>query len=157
MSLRFLVLQQLEVSSNKLKNKAHHEDSFKWRRLYINPKKANAFAFDMSILTSNSSFQRDLFKYHCDNDTGKLLFLACQKLCQMLANDVPMTTPVGLNLPSEIHDLACQAATICSPGDKIDHMCSLILLGSWHTCPLNAVSLHLDVAVTKWYLHFPKG
>ncbi|XP_054450371.1 kinetochore-associated protein 1 [Pteronotus mesoamericanus] len=58
---------------------------------------------------------RDLFKYHCNPDTGKLLFLACQKLCHMLANDVPMTTPVGLDLPSEIHDLACQAATICSP------------------------------------------
>ncbi|KAK2505118.1 hypothetical protein MC885_004569, partial [Smutsia gigantea] len=63
---------------------------------------------------------RDLFKYHCNADTGKLLYLTCQKLCQMLANDVPMTTPVGLNLPSEIHDLACQAATICSPDFLLD-------------------------------------
>ncbi|XP_070485259.1 kinetochore-associated protein 1 [Equus przewalskii] len=63
---------------------------------------------------------RDLFKYHCNTDTGKLLFLTCQKLCQMLANDVPMTTPVGLNLPSEIHNLACQAATICSPDFLLD-------------------------------------
>ncbi|XP_038430839.1 kinetochore-associated protein 1 isoform X16 [Canis lupus familiaris] len=62
---------------------------------------------------------RDLFKYHCNVDTGKLLFLTCQKLCQMLANDVPMAIPVGLNLPSEIHALACQAATICSPGDNL--------------------------------------
>ncbi|XP_072658451.1 kinetochore-associated protein 1 isoform X5 [Canis lupus baileyi] len=61
---------------------------------------------------------RDLFKYHCNVDTGKLLFLTCQKLCQMLANDVPMAIPVGLNLPSEIHALACQAATICSPESK---------------------------------------
>ncbi|XP_023383915.1 kinetochore-associated protein 1 [Pteropus vampyrus] len=63
---------------------------------------------------------RDLFRYHCNTDTGKVLFLACQKLCQMLANDVPMTAPVGLNLPSEIHDLACQAATICSPDFLLD-------------------------------------
>ncbi|XP_036132526.1 kinetochore-associated protein 1 isoform X10 [Molossus molossus] len=63
---------------------------------------------------------RDLFKYHCNTDTGKLLFLTCQKLCQMLANDVPITTPAGLNLPSEIHDLACQAATICSPDFLLD-------------------------------------
>ncbi|XP_024422439.2 kinetochore-associated protein 1 [Desmodus rotundus] len=63
---------------------------------------------------------RALFRYHCNPDTGRLLFLACQKLCHMLANDVPMTTPVGLNLPSEIHDLACQAATICSPDFLLD-------------------------------------
>ncbi|XP_044099380.1 kinetochore-associated protein 1 isoform X3 [Neovison vison] len=63
---------------------------------------------------------RDLFRYHCNADTGKLLFLTCQKLCHMLANDVPMATPVGLNLPSEIHVLACQAATICSPDFLLD-------------------------------------
>ncbi|XP_012518861.1 PREDICTED: kinetochore-associated protein 1 [Propithecus coquereli] len=63
---------------------------------------------------------RDLFKYHCNPDTGKLLFLTCQKLCQMLADDIPMTAPVGVNLPSEIHDLACQAATICSPDFLLD-------------------------------------
>ncbi|KAF3820625.1 hypothetical protein GH733_005170 [Mirounga leonina] len=63
---------------------------------------------------------RDLFKYHCNADTGKLLFLTCQKLCHMVANDVPMATPVGLNLPSEIHALACQAATICSPDFLLD-------------------------------------
>ncbi|CAH7241448.1 Kntc1 [Phodopus roborovskii] len=63
---------------------------------------------------------RHLLNYYCNADTGKLLFLVCQKLCQMLANDVPMTAPVGLNLPSEIHDLACQAATICSPDLLLD-------------------------------------
>uniref|UniRef100_A0A8C6QI01 Kinetochore associated 1 n=1 Tax=Nannospalax galili TaxID=1026970 RepID=A0A8C6QI01_NANGA len=63
---------------------------------------------------------RYLFKYHCNADTGRLLFLVCQKLCQMLANNVPMTTPVGLHLPSEIHELACQAATICSPDFLLD-------------------------------------
>nr|XP_011763360.1 LOW QUALITY PROTEIN: kinetochore-associated protein 1 [Macaca nemestrina] len=63
---------------------------------------------------------RDLFKYHCNADTGKLLFLTCQKLCQMLADNVPMTVPVGLSLPSVIHDLACQAATICSPDFLLD-------------------------------------
>ncbi|GAB5578997.1 kinetochore-associated protein 1 isoform X1 [Prionailurus iriomotensis] len=63
---------------------------------------------------------RDLFKYHRNANTGKLLFLTCQKLCHMLANDIPMATPMGLNLPSEIHALACQAATICSPDFLLD-------------------------------------
>ncbi|XP_054568471.1 kinetochore-associated protein 1 [Eptesicus fuscus] len=73
---------------------------------------------------------RDLFKYHCNTDTGKLLFLTCQKLCQMLANDVPMTAPVGLSLPSEIHDLACQAATTCSPDFLLDalELCKYTLM-----------------------------
>ncbi|XP_013205083.1 kinetochore-associated protein 1 [Microtus ochrogaster] len=63
---------------------------------------------------------RDLLKYYCNADTGRLLFLVCQKLCHMLANDVPMTAPVGLNLPSEIHDLACHAATLCSTDILLD-------------------------------------
>ncbi|XP_006865547.1 PREDICTED: kinetochore-associated protein 1 [Chrysochloris asiatica] len=63
---------------------------------------------------------RDLFKYHCNADTGKLLFLTCQKLCHMLANDIPIVIPVGMDLPSVIHDLACQAATICSPDFLLD-------------------------------------
>lgn len=63
---------------------------------------------------------RDLLQHHCNAHTGRLLFLVCQKLCQMLANDVPMAVPAGLNLPSEIHDLASQAATICSPDFLLD-------------------------------------
>ncbi|CAO2629625.1 Kinetochore-associated protein 1 [Lemmus lemmus] len=63
---------------------------------------------------------RDLLKYYCNADTGRLLFLVCQKLCHMLANDVPMTAPVELNLPSEIHDLACHAATLCSTDILLD-------------------------------------
>ncbi|KAF4011769.1 hypothetical protein G4228_004085 [Cervus hanglu yarkandensis] len=73
---------------------------------------------------------RDLFKYHCNADTGQFLFLMCQKLCHMLASGVPMTVPVGLNLPSEIHDLACQAATICSPDFLLDalELCKYTLM-----------------------------
>ncbi|XP_042090526.1 kinetochore-associated protein 1 isoform X4 [Ovis aries] len=73
---------------------------------------------------------RDLFKYHCNTDTGQFLFLTCQKLCHMLASGVPMTVPVGLNLPSEIHELACQAATICSPDFLLDalELCKYTLM-----------------------------
>ncbi|GAB1290171.1 Kinetochore-associated protein 1 [Apodemus speciosus] len=63
---------------------------------------------------------RDLLKHYCNADTGRLLFVVCQKLCQMLADEVPMVAPVGLNLPSEIHDLVCHAVTICSPDYLLD-------------------------------------
>lgn len=63
---------------------------------------------------------RDLLKHYCNADTGRLLFVVCQKLCQMLADDVPMVAPGGLSLPSEIHDLACHAVTICSPDYLLD-------------------------------------
>ncbi|XP_052023442.1 kinetochore-associated protein 1 isoform X2 [Apodemus sylvaticus] len=63
---------------------------------------------------------RDLLKHYCNADTGRLLFVVCQTLCQMLADEVPMVAPVGLNLPSEIHDLACHAVTICSPDYLLD-------------------------------------
>ncbi|XP_040843011.1 kinetochore-associated protein 1 [Ochotona curzoniae] len=73
---------------------------------------------------------RDLFRFHCNPRTGEVLFLACQKLCQMLANDVPMTIPVGLDLPSEIHELACLAATICNPDLVLDalELCKYTLM-----------------------------
>ncbi|XP_006894765.1 PREDICTED: kinetochore-associated protein 1 [Elephantulus edwardii] len=73
---------------------------------------------------------RDLFQHHCNADTGRLLFMTCQQLCHMLANDVPMVLPVGINLPSEIHALACQAATICSPDFLLDalELCKYTLI-----------------------------
>ncbi|KAH1180193.1 hypothetical protein KIL84_009029, partial [Mauremys mutica] len=63
---------------------------------------------------------RDLYEHHCNEQTGKLLFLACQKLCHMLGADVPMITPKGLNFPAVINEMACQAATICSPDLLLD-------------------------------------
>ncbi|XP_074061606.1 kinetochore-associated protein 1 isoform X2 [Macrotis lagotis] len=72
---------------------------------------------------------RDLFQYQCIANTGRVLLLMCQKLCQMLGADAPMTMPEGLNLPLEIHQLACQAATICSPDFLLDalEMCKYTL------------------------------
>lgn len=35
----------------------------------------------------------------------------------MLGADVPMITPNDMNLPAVIYEMACQAATICSPGN----------------------------------------
>ncbi|KAM9102419.1 kinetochore-associated protein 1 isoform 3-T5 [Sarcophilus harrisii] len=73
---------------------------------------------------------RDLFQYHCSPNTGRVLVLTCQKLCEMLRADVPITVSEGLNLPLEIHQLACQAATICSPDFLLDalEMCKYTLI-----------------------------
>ncbi|XP_027709299.1 kinetochore-associated protein 1 isoform X3 [Vombatus ursinus] len=72
---------------------------------------------------------RNLFQNHCNPNKGRVLVLACEKLCQMLGADAPMTLPEGLNLPLEIHQLACQAATICSPDFLLDalEMCKYTL------------------------------
>ncbi|NWZ64360.1 KNTC1 protein, partial [Acrocephalus arundinaceus] len=60
----------------------------------------------------------------CENswneNTGKLLFAVCQRLCHMLGADVPMITPHGMDLPAVIHELAGQAATLCSPDLVLD-------------------------------------
>uniref|UniRef100_A0A669PB25 Kinetochore associated 1 n=1 Tax=Phasianus colchicus TaxID=9054 RepID=A0A669PB25_PHACC len=58
---------------------------------------------------------RDFYKNHCNKETGKLLFSTCQKLCHMLGGDVLSVTPEDTNLPAVIYEMACQAATICSP------------------------------------------
>lgn len=39
-------------------------------------------------------------------------------LCQMLEADVPMVLPQDTDLPAVIHDLACQAITVCNSGGE---------------------------------------
>ncbi|KAG8514983.1 Kinetochore-associated protein 1 [Galemys pyrenaicus] len=73
---------------------------------------------------------RALFQYYQSADTGRWLFLTCQKLCRVLANGVPMATPAGLSLPSEVHALACRAAAVCSPEMLLDalELCKYTLM-----------------------------
>lgn len=40
----------------------------------------------------------------------------------MLGADVPMITPNNMNLPAVIYEMACQAATVCSPGNCYYHI-----------------------------------
>ncbi|NXA03966.1 KNTC1 protein, partial [Sapayoa aenigma] len=63
---------------------------------------------------------RESYENHCNEETGKLLFSVCQRLCFMLGADVPMIIPDAMDLPAGIHELASQAATVCSPGLLLD-------------------------------------
>ncbi|NXB24004.1 KNTC1 protein, partial [Rhagologus leucostigma] len=63
---------------------------------------------------------REFYENRWNENTGKLLFAVCQRLCHMLGADVPMITPHGMNLPAVIHELAGQAATLCSPDLVLD-------------------------------------
>uniref|UniRef100_A0A663MMH6 Kinetochore associated 1 n=1 Tax=Athene cunicularia TaxID=194338 RepID=A0A663MMH6_ATHCN len=65
---------------------------------------------------------REFYENHSNEETGKLLFLACQRLCHMLADDVAMITPNDMNLPEVIYEMACQAATVCSPDLLLDSL-----------------------------------
>ncbi|KAM8993079.1 kinetochore-associated protein 1 [Ara ararauna] len=65
---------------------------------------------------------RKFYESHSNEETGKLLFSACQRLCHMLGADVPMITPNDMNLPAVIYEMACQAATICSPDLLLDSL-----------------------------------
>uniref|UniRef100_A0A8D0H5Z4 Kinetochore associated 1 n=1 Tax=Sphenodon punctatus TaxID=8508 RepID=A0A8D0H5Z4_SPHPU len=63
---------------------------------------------------------RNLYEHRCNEQTGQLLFLICQKLCHMLGADSPMIAPTGLSLPAAIYDMACQAAAVCGPDLLLD-------------------------------------
>lgn len=60
----------------------------------------------------------ELYEHHYNASTGKVLFTAAKMLCQMLEADVPMVLPPDTDLPAVIHDLACQAITVCHSGEK---------------------------------------
>ncbi|NWS75438.1 KNTC1 protein, partial [Crotophaga sulcirostris] len=65
---------------------------------------------------------REIYENHCNEEAGKLLFSACQRLCHMLGGDVPMITPKDMNLPAVIYEMACQAATVCSSDLLLDSL-----------------------------------
>uniref|UniRef100_A0A8C3EVG8 Kinetochore associated 1 n=1 Tax=Corvus moneduloides TaxID=1196302 RepID=A0A8C3EVG8_CORMO len=61
-----------------------------------------------------------------NENTGKLLFAVCLRLCRMLGADVPMITPHGMNLPAVIYELAGQATTLCSPGNSCYYLLNIL-------------------------------
>ncbi|XP_025914483.1 kinetochore-associated protein 1 isoform X5 [Apteryx rowi] len=79
-------------------------------------------ALDAGKVEDSMKICREFYENHCNEETGKLLFSACQRLCHMLGADVPMITPKDTNLPAAIYEMACQAATICSPDLLLDSL-----------------------------------
>lgn len=71
-------------------------------------------------------------------------------LCQMLEADVPMVIPHDTDLPAVIHDLACQAITVCHSGKKAKHyQCLTTLCNStirWNTVQLQSFVMMLFFA-----------
>ncbi|XP_041792351.1 kinetochore-associated protein 1 isoform X1 [Chelmon rostratus] len=83
----------------------------------------------------------ELYEHHCNTSTGKVLFTAAKTLCQMLEADVPMVLPDGMDLPAVIHDLACQAITVCHSDLLLDCLelckCTRIAMDVYHQCQLS--------------------
>ncbi|XP_064025112.1 kinetochore-associated protein 1 [Pogoniulus pusillus] len=65
---------------------------------------------------------REFYENHCNEETGKLLFSASQRLCHMLGADISIITPNDMNLPAVIYEMACQAATVCGPDLLLDSL-----------------------------------
>ncbi|XP_035999642.1 kinetochore-associated protein 1 [Fundulus heteroclitus] len=83
----------------------------------------------------------ELYEHHYNSNTGKVLFTAAKKLCQMLQADIPMVIPEGMDLPAVIHDLACQAITLCNSDLLLDCLelckCTRIAMDVYHQCQLS--------------------
>ncbi|XP_071339118.1 kinetochore-associated protein 1 isoform X1 [Trachinotus anak] len=83
----------------------------------------------------------ELYEHHYNTSTGKVLFTAAKTLCQMLEADVPMVLPNNMDLPAVIHDLACQAITVCHSDLLLDCLelckCTRIAMDVYHQCQLS--------------------
>uniref|UniRef100_UPI0037E89FC3 kinetochore-associated protein 1 n=1 Tax=Semicossyphus pulcher TaxID=241346 RepID=UPI0037E89FC3 len=83
----------------------------------------------------------ELYEHHYNTSTGKVLFTAAKTLCQMLEADVPMVLPEDMDLPAVIHDLACQAITLCHSDLLLDCLelckCTRIAMDVYHQCQLS--------------------
>ncbi|CAG5923423.1 unnamed protein product [Menidia menidia] len=83
----------------------------------------------------------ELYEHHYNSSTGKVLFTAAKSLCEMLEADIPMVLPNGMDLPAVIHDLACQAITVCCADLLLDCLelckCTRIAMDVYHQCQLS--------------------
>ncbi|XP_020511565.2 kinetochore-associated protein 1 [Labrus bergylta] len=83
----------------------------------------------------------ELYEHHYNTSTGKVLFTAAMTLCQMLEADVPMVLPDDMDLPAVIHNLACQAITVCHSDLLLDCLelckCTRIAMDVYHQCQLS--------------------
>ncbi|XP_074526957.1 kinetochore-associated protein 1 [Halichoeres trimaculatus] len=83
----------------------------------------------------------ELYEHHYNTSTGKVLFTAAKTLCQMLEADVPMVIPEDMDLPAVIHDLACQAITVCHSDLLLDCLelckCTRVAMDVYHQCQLS--------------------
>uniref|UniRef100_A0A3Q2WT44 Kinetochore associated 1 n=1 Tax=Haplochromis burtoni TaxID=8153 RepID=A0A3Q2WT44_HAPBU len=84
---------------------------------------------------------RFLYEHHYNSSTGKVLFTAAKMLCHMLEADVPMVLPDDMDLPAVIHDLACQAITVCHSDLLLDCLelckCTRFAMDVYHQCQLS--------------------
>ncbi|KAM9810904.1 LOW QUALITY PROTEIN: kinetochore-associated protein 1 [Neosynchiropus ocellatus] len=84
---------------------------------------------------------RELYEHHYNTSTGKVLFTAAKTLCQMLEADVPMVLPEDADLPAAIHNLACQAITVCHSDLLLDCLelskCTRMAMDVYHQCQLS--------------------
>ncbi|XP_041855994.1 kinetochore-associated protein 1 isoform X1 [Melanotaenia boesemani] len=83
----------------------------------------------------------ELYEHHNNSSTGKVLFTAAKTLCQMLEGDVPMVLPEDMDLPAVIHNLACQAITVCHSDLLLDCLelckCTRVAMDVYHQCQLS--------------------
>ncbi|XP_008118075.1 kinetochore-associated protein 1 isoform X3 [Anolis carolinensis] len=79
-------------------------------------------ALDAGNVEEALNICRDLYEHHHNEQTGKLLFLACRKICHVLASGGPLVVPKRVNLSTAIHEMAVQAVTVCSPDLLSDAM-----------------------------------
>ncbi|XP_056888450.1 kinetochore-associated protein 1 [Takifugu flavidus] len=83
----------------------------------------------------------ELYEHHCNTSTGKVLFTSAKMLCQMLEADDPMVLTQDTDLPAVIHDLACQAITVCNSDLLLDclELCksTRMAMDVYHQCQLS--------------------
>ncbi|KPP60315.1 hypothetical protein Z043_121696, partial [Scleropages formosus] len=120
---------QVMVESLKFLQRIQQDNAFKRIECVNNLKMFEAIANlqeDFDIFLSPEEYAdralraHELYQHHYDACTGRVLFHAAKMLCQMLEDNVPMIIPDGINLPAIIHNLACQAITVCHPDLLLD-------------------------------------
>lgn len=71
----------------------------------------------------------------------------------MLGADVPMITPKDINLPAVIYEMACQAATVCSPGNYCNYWTLFICVHIGELIKSESLyKLSVQIAAAKYYL-----
>ncbi|XP_024909034.1 kinetochore-associated protein 1 isoform X2 [Cynoglossus semilaevis] len=123
-----------EAGLHRLGRQLQHTEQELWSELALRALEVGKVDKALKILS-------ELYEHHYNTNTGTVMFTAAKILCQMQEVDTSMVISENTDLSAVIHNLACQAITVCHPDLLLDCLelckCTRMAMDVYHQCQLS--------------------
>uniref|UniRef100_A0A3P8WBQ2 Kinetochore associated 1 n=1 Tax=Cynoglossus semilaevis TaxID=244447 RepID=A0A3P8WBQ2_CYNSE len=123
-----------EAGLHRLGRQLQHTEQELWSELALR-------ALEVGKVDKALKILRSLYEHHYNTNTGTVMFTAAKILCQMQEVDTSMVISENTDLSAVIHNLACQAITVCHPDLLLDCLelckCTRMAMDVYHQCQLS--------------------